>query len=247
MDRDKKQIEAKINDCTRLCEKYACARFTAFLTEEEQAEFAYAADGVNTLFFGGYDDAKRKVFGAFPEWQEIDRGEYPIAVISVEKKYPKELTHREYLGTILSLGLERDTIGDILVHEGGAYVFCLKSVEDTLRLGIDKISNCGVKVKSVSVGEIEIPQQEYDDLFCVAASMRLDALVSAVTKLSRAKAAELIRASKVSLNHKETEDVSKGVETGDTLSVRGFGKYVVFSEDGKTGSGRLHVHIKKFR
>ena len=94
MDRDKKQIEAKINDCTRLCEKYACARFTAFLTEEEQAEFAYAADGASTLFFGGYDDAKRKVFGAFPEWQEIDRGEYPISVISVEKKYPTGTSSR---------------------------------------------------------------------------------------------------------------------------------------------------------
>jgi len=57
----------------------------------------------------------------------------------------------------------------------------------------------------------------------------------------------LIRSGKVSLNHKETEDVSKGIAVGDILSVRGYGRYIFFSEGGRTGSGRLHVHIKKFR
>jgi len=244
---EKKQLEAKVNDCLRLCGKYSTPRFTCFLTEEEQAMLgSIAAYDYNVAYFGGYDDAKRKIFGVFPEWQNVEFSEYPIKIIQFIKKYPKELTHRDYLGTILSLGIERNKIGDILVDENGAYVFASESISDVI-CGIEKISNCGIKTKEVRLEDIKIPEQEYDDMFLIVASLRLDAFISAITKLSRNQALLLIRSGKVSLNHKETEDVSKGIAVGDILSVRGYGRYIFFSEGGRTGSGRLHVHIKKFR
>lgn len=248
MESGKKQLEAKINDCLRLCGKYASPKFTCFLTEEEQAYLGNIAGyDCNIGYFGGYGEAKRKMFGAFPEWQEVDFGEYPIQIVSLLKKYPKELTHRDYLGTVLSLGIERSNIGDILVHEGGAYIFAADSVAGFIAAEIDKVANCGIKTEIVGLKDIKIPEQEYDDLFCVVASMRLDAFVGAVTKLSRSKALLLIRSGKVSLNHRVLEDGAKGVSVGDVLSVRGYGRYIVHSEGGRTGSGRLHVHIKKFR
>ena len=247
MKQEKKQLEAKVNDCLRLCGKYSTPRFTGFLTEEEQAMLgSIAAYDYNVAYFGGYDDAKRKIFGVFPEWQNVEFSEYPIKIIQFIKKYPKELTHRDYLGTILSLGIERNKIGDILVDENGAYVFASESISDVI-CGIEKISNCGIKTKEVRLEDIKIPEQEYDDMFLIVASLRLDAFISAITKLSRNQALLLIRSGKVSLNHKETEDVSKGIAVGDVLSVRGYGRYIFFSEGGRTGSGRLHVHIKKFR
>jgi len=138
---EKKQLEAKVNDCLRLCGKYSTPRFTCFLTEEEQAMLgSIAAYDYNVAYFGGYDDAKRKIFGVFPEWQNVEFSEYPIKIIQFIKKYPKELTHRDYLGTILSLGIERNKIGDILVDENGAYVFASESISDVIG-GIEKISN----------------------------------------------------------------------------------------------------------
>lgn len=245
---DKKQSEAKAADCIKLCEKYSSPRFGAFFTEEEQAACSgLCAPGVTTLFFGGYDGARRRLFAAIPEWSDPEEAEYPVAIVSIEKKYPKELSHRDYLGTILSLGIERDAVGDILVHEQGAYVFVLCSVCDTLLFGIEKIANCGVRLRRVALEDIEIPEQEFDDLFCIAASMRLDAVLAGATKLSRAKAADLIRSGAVSLNHTPASDSSKSVSEGDVLSVRGFGRYIIHSTEGRTGSGRLHVHIKKFR
>ena len=247
MESEKNQLEAKINDCLRLCGKYSTPRFTSFLTEEEQAlvENVGVYD-YNTAYFGGYDDAKRRMFGAFPEWQEVDFSEYPIKIINFVKKYSKELTHRDYLGTILSLGIERNKIGDILVDEKGAYVFVSESVADVV-MGIEKISNCGIKTQEVKLQDIKIPEQEYDDMFLIVASFRLDAFVAAITKLSRNQALLLIRGGKVSLNHRVLEDGSKGINSGDILSIRGYGRYIFFAEGGRTGSGRLHVHIKKFR
>lgn len=248
LENDKKQLEAKLNDAVRLCQKHASAKFTSFLTEEEQREIKdFLVYGFNIAYFGGYDDAKRRMFGVFPEWQETDFSEFPIKIIHLKKKYEKTLTHRDYLGTVLSLGIERNKIGDILVDDAGAYIFLHEHVSDVVLREVEKVNNCGVKASFVELQNIELPKQEYDDLFCIAASMRLDAIVSGVTKLSRSKAVNLIMAGKVSLNHAVTENTSAGVLEGDVLSIRGFGRYIVFSQGGRTGSGRLHVHIKKFR
>lgn len=247
MESGTKQLQAKINDLIRLSEKYKSERFSDFLTEEEQADIYDFAKSAQSDFYGGYPNAARKVFGVFPDWEDVEFSEYPIKIIRITKKYKKELTHRDYLGTVLSLGIERSKVGDILTDDDGAYVFVKDNVSDFLVSGIEKIANCGVKTELVELSQVELPQQQYDDLFAVCASMRLDAIVGAVTNTSRSKAAGIIKAAKVSVNHKATEECAKVLKIGDVLSVRGFGRYIIESENGRTGSGRLHVHIKKFR
>ncbi len=248
MEKGNRELEAKIKDTIRLSEKYASPRFTSFLDESEQAALKdFPIYDQNFSCFGGFEEARRKMFGVFPEWEEIDYSRFPIKIVNFIKKYPKELTHRDYLGTILSLGIERNKVGDILVNDNGAYVFLSENIADTVLFGIEKISNCGIKSKIVNIDEIEIPKQEYDDLKCIAASMRLDALVSGITKLSRNQSMLLIKSGKVMLNHKEIQDGSASVSEEDTISIRGYGRFIVSSVDGRTGSGRLHVHIKKFR
>lgn len=248
MDSQKKELQAKINDLTRLCEKHAAPKFTAFLTEGEQAELGEnPALGYNAAYFGGYDGAARKIFGVFPEWQEAELEDFPIDIIRFTKKYPKELTHRDYMGTVLSLGIERRMIGDILVSGDGAFMFVSKSISGHITAQVEKIANCGVKTEIVKADEVKIPKQEFDDLFKVVASMRLDAVISAITNSSRSEALAIIKSSRVAVNHKEITDGAKVVAAGDTLSVRGFGRFVIFEEGKRTGSGKLHVHIKKYR
>lgn len=248
MDSGKKELEAKIRDIIRLSEKHSSPKFTAFLTEEEQAELGgNPAVGYNSGYFGGYAGAGRKMFGVFPDWQEFDTADFPIDILRITKKYPKELTHRDYLGTVLSLGIERNKIGDILVDGEGAYIFASQSVSGHILAQMEKIANCGVKTELADIGEIEIPEQEYDDLFKVVASLRLDSVVAAITNESRNGALNIIKSAKVAVNHKEVTEGSKAVAVGDIISVRGFGRFVIYQEGGRTGSGRLHVHIKKYR
>ena len=125
MTSEEKLLIAKCEDLFRLCDRYADCRFSDFLNEAEQAFIQREIGqrlGYNTQFFGGFSDAQRKIFGVFPEWMEISYDVFPIGVVKISKKYKKVLSHRDYLGTVLSTGLDRVKIGDIIVNEDGAYI-----------------------------------------------------------------------------------------------------------------------------
>ena len=128
-----------VQDVLRLCEKYQAPRFSKFLDERGQAEIL-KEPFANTMLYGGYEDAEWKMFGAFPDYMEATGSEFPIKVLEIRKKYKTPLGHRNYLGTILSLGIDRNKIGDILVEDSGAYVFVSSDISDFLAENITKIS-----------------------------------------------------------------------------------------------------------
>lgn len=249
MTEEEKLLLAKAEDVYRLCDKYCCARFTQFLDEAQQQlliENIGAQAGYNTGFFGGYAGAQRKVFGVFPEWSPYSEDDFAIKVLKITKSFGEPLTHRDYLGTILSLGIDRAKTGDILVDGDTAYVFLLEDIADFVAGQITKIANRGVKTQVVSVREIEVPEQKFSVQGVVAASLRLDAVVGAMLHISRNLACRLVEGGKVSVNHKVTEETAKQLKEGDLLSVRGYGRFLLAEVGGKTRSERLHILIKKY-
>ena len=98
------------------------------MTEEEQADIYGFCQSAQSDFTADTECRKRKVFGIFPDWEEVDFPAYPIK-LRITKSI-KELTHRDYLGTVLSLGIERSKVGDILTDDDGAYVFVKDNVSD---------------------------------------------------------------------------------------------------------------------
>ena len=249
MTSEEKLLIAKCEDLFRLCDRYADCRFSDFLNEAEQAFIQREIGqrlGDNTQFFGGFSDAQRKIFGVFPEWMEISYDVFPIGVVKISKKYKKVLSHRDYLGTVLSTGLDRVKIGDIIVNEDGAYIITREEVSDFVARNIEKISNVGVKTELCSISEIDVPKQEFLVIDAVCASVRLDAVISGVLNISRRVASELILTGKVSVNYLETNDTSKQLKPDDVVSVRGFGKFI-FSRIGNiTRSERVHIEVRKF-
>ena len=167
-------------------------------------------------------------------------------VLHIIKKYEKELSHRHYLGTILSLGIERNKIGDILVTDDGAYVFLLSDIAEFVRDNIEKIAGCGVDIEILDAATVKVPEKKYELLDIVAASERLDAVIASLLKISRNDAKSLILSGKVSVNHFETQGISTQLKEGNLLSVRGFGRAEIFAFGGKTRSERIHIKIKKF-
>jgi len=198
------------------------------------------------VMFGGYDKAERKLFGVFPEWQEPEEDEFPIAILKVTKKYEKELNHRHYLGTILSLGIERNKIGDILPVEDGATIFVLEDIAGFIKENITKIAGCGVDIEICNKKDIKIPEKRFELIDIVAASMRLDACLSAILKISRKEAKNLALSGKVLINHLEAKSEDAKLDMGDLLSIRGFGRVEVVEIGGKTRSDRTHITVKKF-
>ena len=235
----------KICDVIRLSEKYHTPKFSKFLDEHEQATIK--GEGIlGGILFGGYEASERKIFGVFPEWIEPSYDEFPICALRFTKKYEKELNHRHFLGTILSLGIERNKVGDILPDRCGATIFVLSDIADFIKENITKVAGCGVDIDVLDFADIKIPEKRFELIDVVCASMRLDACLGAILKISRKDAKNLALSGNVSVNHMEAKSENVKLSVGDLLSVRGFGRAEILEMGGKTRSDRIHVTVKKY-
>ena len=249
MDIDEKLLLSKTDDLFRLCNKYASARFSDFL---DGAELATISDKTvipfdcNMLCYGGYDDSEKKIIGVFPQWEDPDVNAFPVVCLKVTGGYTRVLSHRDYLGTVMSLGITPQKLGDIVVCDDFAYIFVHSDVAEYVRDNLHKIGNQGVKTEIVSdLNNVRI-ERKYKTIGAVCASPRLDAVVGAAANISRSQAATLINAGKVKLNHREIGETAKPVKEGDLLSIRGYGRFLVHSFDGETRKQRLHITLKQY-
>ena len=195
------------------------------------------------LFDGGYDSAER-VRAVFlnPEWGEYDRGNL-LAALKIEYRPQDTLGHRDVLGALMALGIERDTIGDIISDENSATLICMPEMSKYIIENLTKAGRVGVKVSEISLGELLIRQEELSIKTDTVASLRLDAVLSAAFGLSRAKAVELIAAGRVSYDHLPCEQPTKELAEGALLSVRGLGRAKLLEVGGISRKGRIFVRI----
>lgn len=249
MDINENLVCAKAEDLFSLCDKYCSARFSDFLDGAEQAiihdnvVFPY---GYNVMFFGGFSDAEKKIMGVFPEWEEAIPSAFPISCLKVAGGFSRKLNHRDYLGTIMSLGLTSAKLGDIVVCDGFAYVLLHSDISGYVKDNLHKIGNQGVKVTIMeNLDEIKLERQ-FRTFGAVCASVRLDAVVGAAANVSRSLSAGLIEGGKVKVNHREIFKTSETIKEGDLLSIRGHGRFLVHSFDGETRKNRLHITLKQY-
>ena len=207
--------------------------------------------------FGGYKDAERCIICFMPDvmYESHDIEDFPISCIKIEpvnRKFCGQLTHRDYLGTIMSLGIEREQIGDIVVKKEGtekntyfiAYVFCKKSISELI-LGIEKIKNTTVKTSITDADNLTI-QQDYKELNGTVVSPRMDAVISVAIKTSRSKCLNIIREGKVYLNGRSCTENAKIISDGDIITVRGYGKFLIEISQLKTKKGNYHIIVKQY-
>lgn len=234
----------KMRDVSRLCEKYHTAKFSRFLDLKQQEILKNS--GISGTLFGGYDGAERRILGVFPEWQEIEDSLYPISFIKFTPKCENNLSHRHYLGTILSLGIERDKIGDILTSQECTYAFVSADISGFVAENVRKIAGIGVLAEIADIETARLPQKKFEIISCIVASMRIDAVLSGILNKSRNDAKSLICAGKVCINHLEILKTDFPVKQGDLLSVRGVGRAEIFEVGIRTRSGKIHISFKKY-
>ncbi|MCQ2522376.1 MAG: YlmH/Sll1252 family protein [Lachnospiraceae bacterium] len=228
--------------------------YSAFMTEAERSDFEEMKNELSFVDYhveGGYEDASRGIviFGSIESLGYEE--EIPLSVIKIEplqKKFADDLTHRDYLGALLNLGIERSTIGDFVIGEKEAYVIVLKSVSAYILQELSRIKHTTVLCTEKSLEEWEKtrPPQQYKELHESVASERIDLIVSKVTKLSRNAVAELFHDRKVIVNGRLCENYSKTMEKGDRFSVRGYGKFIYDGGDYTSKKGKLQVSIRQF-
>lgn len=239
-------LKFRVLDAIDICEKTVKPQFIGFLRPEEIA-FAepFLKNRVEYCFFGGYNGSARAVLGVFPPHIDPEKVVFPIAAITLSYRLQDNLTHRDFLGSLLALGIKRETIGDILIENGRAVVFLLNDILKYVLTQIERIGRVGVKVQS----GFEYPLPEIPEKFSkstTVASDRLDCIVAALANTSRADAAKLISDSRVAVNSVPAVKSTKNVAGGDVITIRGFGKFAVASLGGSTKKGRMILNYEKY-
>ena len=230
-------------DLAERCERTATVTSTAFLTPAEQyalTNWARHRDCTLVLHGGGEGCERRAAFFLpfYLTAEDFDPAEHLRAVhFSAPFGAPG---HRDYLGAILGLGIRRKWVGDILVQDNGAYVFCLPSVAPAL-LELEQVGRTGVKAAAVELTAVPVPERKVRPVTFTVQSARLDAVVSGMFRLSRTSAAAQIRAGAVHLNYAECLRPDAPVAPGDVLSLRGAGKGAVPEVGGQSRKGRQFV------
>ena len=224
--------------------------FTRFLEPPMDMDVRHAAAQaeVKAAFFGGFADAERRL-AAFYSGDAPEEWEYPLECLELtwNSRYASP-GHRDLLGAVMGLGLERSATGDIAPsqEEGTAYLFVHRDVESYICANLDSAGRASLKVKPLS-GEIKIKPPTGEEIRATVSSERLDAVLAAGLKLSRSEAQRLISGGMVKRNHLEELRGDVHLEEGDLLSVRGYGRMKIQLFDGITRKGRLVVRLFRYK
>ncbi len=235
-------------DLVALCEKRFSPQFTLFADERKLmlAQKLFAGEAFsNYRFFGGCADAERKIICVYPEYNEPTDSDFPIKTVKFSYRKQDKITHPQILGTIMSLGIKRELVGDIIVSDGEAFVF-FSEKGAFLACGIEKIGRVGVKAEITENTGLE-RQEEFTEISASVASMRLDCILSAAAKLSREKSSALIKNEGIFVNHVNIFSPNHILKDGDVFSVRGKGKFILSDKNERSRRGKNFIVLKKYK
>lgn len=257
-------LEARVLDAVEKYEKGAVACLS-FLTpgERRRAERVLRAAGNfgQAWAFGGYPDAERASLFLLPEYltdclpaplgecdteeirallgEEVDRD---VCAVKIKGSGFRTLSHRDFLGSILGLGIERDAIGDIAVQDAySAVVFCPQKIAQFLLESLERVGNDAVRVSPYVPDEGFTDGKKYRPVSDTVSSARLDCVVAALCNLSREAAQTAVRTGLVEVDFEPVERTDLILTPPATISVRGYGRFILRDFDGETRKGRLRL------
>jgi RNA-binding protein YlmH len=248
---EEKLLFSKVLNQASLCEKTHEPCFSDFLDPFRAAQYqkAFAAQGrlnLTVKSFGGDAGAERQMLGFSPDYAAFEESDFPIAVIKIEydARFSNKLSHRDFLGAILGLGIDRSKIGDINLMENHAFAYTNKEIADYIIYHLEKVGHTKVRC-ALSEIDADALERSEEEATIIVASMRIDTVVSHIFQLSRGKATALIDAEKVFVNWQPVKSASKPIAEGDTVTLRGKGRAKIIEITGKSKKDRFIVTITR--
>lgn len=221
--------------------------YSNFLNEEEQNEIIINKNRLTEFtFFGGCEGAQRKMVRFGSENDLYYSEDFPIDCIKAEplnKKFADRLSHRDILGAVMNLSVEREHIGDIIVKEDCSFIFVTKKMSTFICENLKKIKHTDVKCSLCTFSDTDA-LFSLEDRTVITSSLRADCVICAVYNLSRSTASELFNAKKVFINSKQCENTAKVLNVNDTVSLRGYGKFIYAGSLSRTKKERIKIAVK---
>lgn len=205
-------------------------------------------------FWGGYEEAERTILICYPEnWDEVmqekwKRKEAPLQVIRITlpKMLQGSYQHRQYLGAVMKLGIEREMVGDILVREQGADIIVKKEMANYLMNHLSMLTRFQkADVTLVPIEEIKQVEKKVKEFTIIVSSMRADAIVAELLHTSRQKAVDVIKEERVFVNFEKIEKITKELKIGDKITVRGKGRFYLKEQLRTSKSGKIILSVEK--
>ena len=247
-DGEERMLFARVLDKYEQMERRNIPTATAFLSQAEQAsvQALLNAAGIRSgyVWNGGYEGAERKLLQFLPDWCEGD--ESAIAAVRARCRGEASPTHRDYLGSLMGIGITREKLGDLLVSPGQCDVVTAADMADFLVRQWDGAGRVRLDVSGIALSELLVPVQQVKTLRDTVMSLRLDAVLASGFSISRTRAAELIRGGRVQVNHRDCLKGDRMVAQGDILTVRGLGKCVLREVGGLSKKGRTGITMERY-
>ena len=242
---DSNIFPSRVKDTVDICEKTSAPKFLGFLTSEEIkiSDEILKKRNIKYAFSGGYNQAERMYLVCLPEW--CDSVDFPITAITFKFREEDKLTHRDFLGSLMALGITREKIGDILVEDGRAVVFAASEISKHIINQISKVGRVGVTI-SEGFSEPLPSLGTLMDFSVTVTSLRLDCVVSSLCGISRSKATELILSGAVLVNSMLCDKTTRAIKNSDKITVRGKGKYVIDNLNDISKKGKIILKYKKY-
>lgn len=249
MDKETVVLKKRLLDLANQSYKNNMYTFSGFLSLHEQQlieEICRENPYICVKLYGGNTDCERMI-ARFGNPEELGyQEEFPICCIKIEpliEKFADTLTHRDFLGAVMNLGIERNTIGDIFVQGKSAFLFCHSKIVEYLLDELDKVKHTHVRCHFIESID-ELPVSEPVSKEVLVSSCRLDCVIAKIYSISRAGSLELFRSGKVFVNGKLTENNSYTLKEKDSVTVRGFGRFKFVSECSRTKKDKLRILIE---
>lgn len=246
------QLKNRFRDLAERSYNQGIYTFTGFLGLGEQEIFWRQEKELRHAGYvleGGCKDADRVMVRFGDESQLGYRTEFPIVCIHIsplQQKFADDLSHRDFLGALMNLGIDRATLGDIKVRDRAAYLYCLDSISGFICDNLHQVRHTNVKCDITECAD-EIPQEDPSIVAVQVQSLRVDAVLAKVYNMSREKSLELFRAGKVYVNGRLCENNSRLLKTGETVNARGYGKFSLTGEPRETRKGKFAVEAAVYR
>ena len=250
MQKEELMLQKRLIELSRLSYQRGIVTFSDFLNLNElnilhtipkhELDSAYVT-------FGGYDHSERQMVAFLPDALCYEY-EYPISVIKIsplQKKFSDTLSHRDYLGAILNLGIERCKMGDILVEEHSAILFIHQSLENFITEELTRIKHTSVMATIEDMQSFHY-EPKTKEIKGSVSSLRLDSLLALAFSSSRSKLVAFIEGGKVYVNGKLITSNGYQVKENDIISVRGLGRFRYLETMSQTKKGRYYVTLELF-